>query len=313
MNVIKKLFLIWTAVVVLASCSFFQKPVEPQSNSLPSAPTADSPSGLPSTEPTKNYQDRKKITLVLGGAGVASFATVGILKRLHEEGIIVENLITSGWPSLFALARGFLGSIHDVEWFAMRLDEKDFAKLSNFDFAKKDAEEEKVTQLIESNFKRKELVDSKIPILISTTNNLGSEGESYNRGEWKTPLLRTMSVPGLFRRYPSIESSGVHSAVKAIDVELALRNEHKTIVAVEMYGDYFDFLEKGKKDSTSGDFRKSHLSSLKNSLNQQLKEAALVGRIELQSSPTNFSQKRLAMLKGYKEGARLAKLIKKLE
>jgi hypothetical protein len=61
------------------------------------------------------------ITLVLGGAGVASFATVGLLKRLKNEGIKIEMIVASGWPAVFALGNGFMKSVHDLEWFAMRL------------------------------------------------------------------------------------------------------------------------------------------------------------------------------------------------
>jgi hypothetical protein len=79
-----------------------------------------------------------------------------------------------------------------------------------------------------------------------------------------------------------------------------------------MYGDYFHFLKTGKKDTTHGEFREDYLKALKNNLEQELKESDLTGHIEVKTSPTNFSQKRVAIILGYQEGARLAKLIKKL-
>lgn len=298
--------------LALVSCSLFQRSHSPEEEVSNSTPAVDSPSSSSAVETAKPRGDRKRITLVLGGAGVASFATVGILKRLQEESIDVELLVTSGWPTLFALARGFMGSIHDVEWFAMRLNEKDFAKLGDFDVSQKDAENESVSKLIQRNFKDKEIRDSKIPILVSTRNSLGAESEVYDRGEWKTPLLRTMSVPGIFRKFPKSNEPWL-ATIQGLDISEAQKRGGKIIVTVEMYQDYLAFLKTGKKDFTEGSPRKLYLKSLEQNLANELKRSEINGHIELNSSPLNFSQKRLAILAGYREGARLAKAIRKIQ
>lgn len=296
----------------LVSCSLFQRSNFPAEQTSSSNPEVDSTSSSPPIEMPKPRGDRKRVTLVLGGAGVASFATVGILKRLQEESIDVELIVTTGWPTLFALARGFMGSIHDVEWFAMRLNEKDFTKLSDFDVSQKDAEKESVSKLIQRNFKDKEISDSKIPILVSTKNTQGEQSEVYDRGEWKTPLLRTMSVPGIFRKFPKSADSWL-TTVQGLDISEAQKRGGKIIVTVEMYQDYLVFLKTGKKDFTEGSTRKLYLKSLEQNLANELKHSEINGHIELNSSPINFSQKRMAILAGYREGARLAKAIRKIQ
>lgn len=320
MNLFKKITLLLSFTMLLSNCSLF--PIKPagSSDSQTSSGLVANPENTAAeninsnrVEPAKPHNEKRKITLVLGGAGIASFATVGLLKRLYEEGIEVESIITTGWPTLFALANGFLKSVHDLEWFAMRLQEKDFYKASIFDPSKGYAAHERLSSLVESNFKQKEINESKVPLVISATNTEGDENDIYDRGEWRTPLLKTMSIPGIFRPYPQTDKREWIQSLQGMDVDEAKKRGGKIIVAVEMYTDYFDFLKSGKKDSSDGVFRQLYLSSLKKSMGKELKEATLIGHIQLHTSPTNFEQKRLAIFLGYKEGARLAKAIRLIE
>lgn len=315
MNAFKKILisLLVSSSLTLTSCSLFHRISEPTDEKITAAQSDESSSGAPQVtpiEPAKPTGEKKKITLVLGGAGVASFATIGLLKRFHEEGIEIEALITTGWPTLFALANGFLRTIHDVEWFAMRLQEKDFYKASIFDPSKGYAGHERLSTLIESNFKQRDIEESKIPLIISSANTEAEDSNIYDRGDWRAPLLKTMSIPGIFRPYPQGAQQEWIQSLQGIDVDEAKKRGGKIIVAVEMYGDYFDFLKTGKKDSSDVVFRQLYLTSLKKNISRELKDAQIVGHIQLQSSPTNFSQKRLAIFSGYKEGARLAKAIR---
>lgn len=321
MNASKPFRLVVLALSLLAisSCSMFRPhgpKTEPTSPTQTATQTSEAPATEsiipPKVEPPKPGSERRKITLVLGGAGVSTFATVGLLKRFHEEGIEIDSIVTTGWPTLFALAGGFLKSIHDVEWFAMRLNEKDFRKISSLDPGRVSGDQEKLSNLIENTFKQTELNDSKFPIVISSANTEGDESDVYDRGDWRIPLLKTMSVPGIFRPYPQgVERSWLQS-LRGVDVTVAKYRGAQIIVAVEMYKDYFDFLYNEQKDSSDGFFRQTYLTTLKNSISRELNEATVTGHIHLQTSPTNFSQKRKAILQGYREGARLAKAIRAL-
>lgn len=276
------------------------------------APQAELPPGIAPTEnneAARHSGERPRIALVIGGAGVASFATVGLLKRLREEGIEIELIVTTGWPTLFSLGYGFLRSVHDLEWFAMRLQEKDFYKAGILD--RNDyASHEKLSSLIENSFAQKTLGETKIPIVISAANTEFGDPEIYSRGEWKEPFLKTMSVPGIYRPYPKgSDQEWIHS-LQGLDVGEALQQGARTIVAVQMYNDYFAFLKTSKKDPSQKMFRQLYLAQLNKSLRQEMKQAQVTGEITLHRSPTDFTAKRAAILAGYKEGARIAKLLR---
>ena len=307
---VKSTFTVILITLALTSCSMFRSKQQTILDNNHGASDSRNEDSTNPNEPNRVGSEKRKITLVLGGAGVSSFATVGILKRFHEEGIEIESIITTGWPTLFVLASGFLKSIHDVEWFAMRLEEKDFYKVGIFDPSKGYADHKQLSTLVESNFKQKEINESKYPIVISSANTEGDENTIYDRGDWREPLLKTMSVPGIFRPYPQGAAPSWIPSLQGIDVQEAKNRGGKLIVAVEMYGDYFDFLKSGKKDTSDGVFRQLYLSSLKKSIGNQLKEATLVGHIALRTSPTQFSQKRLAIFSGYKEAAQWVKAIR---
>jgi NTE family protein len=278
---------------------------EQSSTSVPPVDATQPAQPTPPTETPVSSSDAPRVGLVLGGAGVASFATVGILKRFQEEGIAVEFIVTTGWPTLFALGRGFLKSVHDLEWFAMRLNEKDFYKASD-GYAAQD----NLSALVESNFKQKELGDAKIPVVISAANTEFGDADIYDQGDWRAPVLKTMSVPGIYRPYPQDKDKEWISSLQGMDVGEAVRRGSKIIVAVEMYDDYFAHLKGGKKDSSDRVFRQLYLTQLRKSISREMKDAHVTGKIRLGNSPTDFNAKRLAIFAGYKEGARLVKQIR---
>jgi hypothetical protein len=317
MNALKKLFFSLFLIFTLGlnGCSMFRRSSSTHSQDGKNPISSDSSAANPfvnpnAIDPAKPTTDKKKITLVLGGAGISSFATIGLLKRLHEEGVVIESIVTTGWPTLFVLAAGFLKSIHDVEWFAMRLQEKDFYNLSLFDPSHDYSGSEKIPSIVESNFKQKEISDTKFPLIISSANTETDEPYTFDRGDWRIPLFKTMAVPGIFRPYPQSKNQEPIHSLQGINVDEAQKRGGGIIVAVEMYGDYVDFLKIGKKDSSNGVFRQLYLASLKKGINKELMKANLQGHIQLLTSPANFSQKRLAIFAGYKEGARLAKAIR---
>ena len=79
---------------------------------------------------------------------LASFATVGLLKRFHQEGVKIDFIVATGWPALFALGEGFLKSVHDLEWFAMRLKANEFFGTGLFDFSKDFSAHDKLTSAL---------------------------------------------------------------------------------------------------------------------------------------------------------------------
>ncbi|MBI1859719.1 MAG: hypothetical protein HYR96_02220 [Deltaproteobacteria bacterium] len=279
-------------------------PVHPEELIIPSYPKPTE------TPPPPRVEEVPRVALVLGGAGVASFATVGLLKKLQEEKIKIDLIVTTGWPTLFVLGKAFLPSIHELEWFATRLTEKDFYKASIFD-ERDYASHEKLGKLIEGAFKQREIQDGKIPIVISAANTEFGEAEIFDRGDWREPLLKTMSVPGLFRPYPADADRQSISSLQGLDVDEAHRRGLNVVVAVYMYDDYLRSLSEGEKNADAL-FRRLYQAQLRKSLGNQLKLAQVRASIELFKAPNDFNAKRTAILAGYREGERVARSLRAL-
>ncbi len=295
-------------LAVVSACA--SKPVVPAPETRPQyPPTVEVPTPT-GTEPVQGPapSERPRVALALGGAGVASFATVGILKRLFEEGIVVDYIVTTGWPTLFALGYGFLKSVHDLEWFAMRLNEKDFFKTGIFDRSEPNSQE-KLSALIENTFKQRDLSESATPVFISAANTSG-DNILYEKGDWKEPFFKTMSVPGIFRPYPKDGGNEWISSLQGINVDQAVQKGAPVVVAVQMYEDYFDSVRKGGEANDRA-FRQLYLNQMKKSLRDEIKRANIVVDVQLNKSPSDFTARRNAILAGYKEGAKIARALRK--
>jgi hypothetical protein len=284
------------------STPLYPEPIGPP---LPPAPAPETPV-VPGQEAQKRTEP-VGVALVLGGAGVASFATVGLLKRFHEEGIRVNFIVATGWPALFALGKGFMKSVHDLEWFAMRLQERDFQTLSRYE-PSSDASPQ-VTGLVENSFHSKDLAEARTPVILSATNTDLGDPEVFDRGDWQLPLAKTMSIPGLYRDYPEKGFLAKISALQGLDAEEARRREGKVVVSVQMYEDYFNF---AKKEVGDKGIRKAYITQIRKSLGREAVPGGVIGKIVLGKDPLDYTQKRAAIFAGYKEGARLAKLVRPL-
>ena len=287
----------------------------PNANLTPVPPVPGSPEvfGPPLPPDLKKAGPEKpKVGLVIGGAGVASFATVGLLKRLQEEGIQVEYIVATGWPALFAVGYGLLRSVHDLEWFAMRLQEKDFYSASLFESNKDYASHDRLSTLIENSFAQKDLAETRIPVIIAATNTEPADPEIFDKGDWKAPLFKTMSVPGIYQPYPEEAGAQGTSSLQGLNVEEGVKRGARVIVAVSMYDDYFNAVKASKKGSSDAVFRRLYLTQMKNSLTKELKMAHVTGKIVLGKPPGDFTARRLAIFSGYKEGARLARELRNL-
>ncbi len=320
-------------LVVLAGCSSNKPRTSPQNPYLPPPepsatmhnpgtydPTLPLPPGelgtpinpggtVTQTEPL--HPGTPRIALVVGGAGVASYATVGLLKRFHEEGIRFDMIVATGWPALFAIGFGFMKSVHDLEWFAMRLQDKDFESISSLSPGTDPGLYEKVSPLIRDTFRQRDLSETRLPIYLMTGNTEHGEVGAYDRGSWKVPLLETMSIPGLYRSFG--DEPDPYRQTEAISVDEATRRHADVIVAVSMYADYIDFVLFGGAGKEGVDSQKAYGRAVQNSVNEQLRTATFSGRVAIGSkTPTSLGSKRAALLAGYREGTRLAREVRKL-
>ncbi|MBY0371001.1 hypothetical protein K2X33_09960 [bacterium] len=294
-------FLVVPLVLGLFSCA---SPRVAQDAPAPVTPGVPVPEGtpVPPTSPPRS------ITLVVGGTGVASYATVGLLKKLHEEGVEIELIIATGWPAVFALANGFLRSIHDLEWFATRLDRKDFERIGSVDFRRDLDPREALKGIILDSFPQMLISESRTPVVISATNTDLGELDVYGSGEWKEPLLKTASVPGVFRPFLSERGSDWMAGITGLDVREALRRGATHVVAMGAYNDFLSWIVQ-KEEGNDAVSRRQYASQLRKSNQEAMKQAAYSIDMDLRRAPLDFGAKRAAILAGYREGA---KLIRKL-
>ncbi|NBT58926.1 hypothetical protein EBT16_09105 [bacterium] len=262
------------------------------------------------TTPSETALTKKNgITLVLGGAGIASFATVGLLKRLKTEGVKVDLIVASGWPAMFALAYGSFKSVHDLEWFAMRLQSEDFEKACRI---KKGTDLGSLSKLVESFLKKKELQDSQIPIVIVAGNTENEKQGVFDSGDWSTPLLKTLPLPGLYRGFPEQNGSfpGVFD-LQSFGVSEARKRGASPIFVVNMYSDYLNFFKDSsqKENPEKPTIRKIFLASLRKNIREEAGQADGVFEVELKGNPLDFSRKRAAFLAGSQKAVQIIRKI----
>lgn len=250
-----------------------------------------------------------RVTLVVGGAGIASFALVGMMKKFYEEGIEIEAIVATGWPTLFALGHGYLKSVHDLEWFATRLESKDFDKIGSVDFRREVDPTEALPSIITKTFTQNSLNQSRIPVIIAATNTDLGEPDIFGSGDWKEPLLRTLSVPGLYRDFPTDRGPAWIDGIRGMDVREAQRRGYSNIIAVSAYDDYIQAMTSGKhKDDEL--IRRLYTIRIRKSVQEASKLAGLFSNIAIGKPPTDFASKRAAQAAGYREASRIIKKIR---
>lgn len=275
-------------------------PVEERSDAQMEFPVTPGLTASPQENPSTK---RPGITLVLGGAGVASYATVGLLKRLKTEGVKIDLIVASGWPAVFATGYGLLKSVHDLEWFAMRLEAADFKKACS---VKGSEEVGEISKLMESFFKKSELQEARIPIVIVPGNTEREWSGAFDSGDWSTPLLRTLALPGLYRSFPEDPDAKIKSySITAVPTSEAKKRGASPIFAVEMYADYLEHFKALKNEGKKPTIRGVYLASLRKAIREDLAAADRSFHITLKQAPLDYTQKRAAILAGSQLGGQI--------
>lgn len=289
----RKISFVFVLAAAFSLSGCVSKLLRMDTDETPQAPTASSRSN--------------KITLVVGGVGVASFATVGMLKKFYEENVEVEAVIATGWPALFALANGYLKSIHDLEWFATRLDKKDFEKMGAVDFRRDIDPSQELPSLVASSFPQTLLSQARVPVVLSATNTDLGEPDVFSSGEWKEPLLRTVSAPGMYRKFPTERGTGWIDGLQALDVREALRRGAPVIYVVSMYDDYLNAVVAKKDDELT---RRVFSSHMRKNAQLAMKQGTFSSNVVLGKDPADMTAKRSAIVAGYREAAGLIKKLR---
>lgn len=287
-------------------------PSPPQVEAPPSDASA-SASPFPQSEPPAvthpeleeiEKVERPRVGLVVGGAGVASFALIGILKRLKQENISISYIVATGWPALFAVGYSLLPSVHDLEWFAMRLNQRDFG---DRDWWRGRSESRSLSSLIRKTFPNKLLQDGSVPVVIFAHADLETP-ETIHYGPWEGALIKTLKIPELYYPFPKIADKGAQPLI-GLGVEEGRRLSTVTTVAINLWEDYLVSLKMPRE--SNGEQVLEFRRELEESIHSQLANADITVQIKLDRKPSDLSAKRLAILRGYREGVRLVRQIRK--
>lgn len=290
-------------VFVLSGCSS-TKPAPEYGPGLPEQPVAGPTSGN-SGAPGAN---RMRIGLVVAGSGVASFGTVGILKKLAQEGITPEYIVATGWPAVFATAYGFSQAhgasqvANDVEWFATKLKDQDFGNKTFFGFSKGDG----ISDTLNQTFGAKDLSASRLPLVILAPPTDTASLEVFERGDWKLPISRSLFFPGLFKPFPE-KGAIAWSNAKPIDVTEGIRRGAEWVIAISMYSDYVEALSAPQQPADAHNFGK-RLSTL---VHDELGKTPASAYVRLNRKPTDFEAKRAAIQAGFRVTANLLKQLRR--
>ncbi len=305
-----KVFICLTIVLVFVSCAV--KKVKHTQSPKPSPIKEEAPVVIPIPHETPLPVQQLSATLVLGGGGVASFATVGVLKKFEEEKIRINSLIVTGWPAIFAVIYGFTGSSYDTEWFAMKLKKEDFLSggfLSsfNFDFPTP----KRIGELVSELVKKSDLRQSDIAVILTYTHTSNGNFEYISRGHWLDPLLKSVSLPGVYGPYPPKSYFAGISSLNGLDVGYALSRGSERVVSIDMYGDFIESELRDRLKSNKELFKKAFFLSLRKSISSEAAKSHFHSRITLNKSPFDFSAKRIAIVAGYGEADNIIKKLKK--
>jgi hypothetical protein len=303
---------IFSLVFLMSAC--VSRPPKTEEPTPSAGPTVSGPNPAPvesSDTPTApaGRELRGPVTIVLGGAGVASFAAVGILKKFQEDGVQIESIIATGWPAIFAVGYGMMKSVHDLEWFAMRLEQSDFSTSGVFGSDKGFSEHDRIRATVTKAFGGQSLNQTRVPIVLSASNSNTGQPEVYSSGSWLDPLMKVISVPGTFQPFGEGPGLGWVSALSGIDVDEAQRRGARSVAAFAMYDDYLISLGDSRTADSETLFRNLYAAQVSKNIKASIRKATGSAQVRLGRPPLDFSAKRLAIQTGYQEAAKLLRLL----
>ena len=145
----------------------------------------------------------KKIGLALGSGGVRGFAILPIIKRLQKEGIEISAVSGS---SIGALIGAYFALHMEIDSFFetyKTFRKKDFLKLTDINNPKLSlirGEKLKVF-LSDRFFGNKTFADTKIPLVICTTDLIERKSIYHTKGKLIDAIMPSISIPGVFPPY----------------------------------------------------------------------------------------------------------------
>jgi len=291
--------------LILASCQSL-KPTSPSGS-----PTVKTETGsTPESAPLKPKKEMKRFGIVLGGVGVSSFASIGIFKKISEERLKPDYIVATGWPAIFALAYAYMPSIHDLEWFAMRIKPSELEDLSRAAMDQKyDA---KIPSTWGLSLEEKVLHNAKFPLVLSIQHAFWENPEVVSSGSSKEALIRSILFPGLFKiKIPPGNITNDKGQLHPLDVEEARRRSEGVPLSFSMYSDYLGWL--GANRYFNEPWVENWAKATETRLETLKQEPLLVSHIRMGVPTEDLSLRRAAILAGYREATEMFKKLRQMQ
>jgi len=176
---------------------------------------------------------KSKVALALGGGSARGLANVGVLKVLEREKVPIDCIVGSSIGALIGTAHSLGVPTYRMEEFALKFS---WDKLADFSISKTSLMQGKrLEKTISEIIDKKTFKDTRIPMVITTTNLETGEEEYHTKGDLQKLVQASCSWPGIF---PPVIIDGkklVDGGIRnSVPVKAAKKLGATKIIAVEL-------------------------------------------------------------------------------
>ncbi len=240
---------------------------------------------------------KTKTALVLGGVGVASFASLGVLKRLEEFGIEPDFIVTTGWPTFFALGYAARMSFNDLEWLTLvRLSPDDWNSMAGFSPPHDEAPYDLFPDALRVAFSPLPWDRLRTSVVVVHVPLDRDASDFTTSGSWNTNLARALVTPGLSKA----SVTRTHwDHLQPIPVQEALRLGARRILLVSMYDDCVGELARRQPALAP------YAYSVQQHSREELRKSPYAVSIRVPGGCLGWASRRKAIHEGYRAAARI--------
>ena len=147
-----------------------------------------------------------KIGLVLGSGGARGLDHIGVLKVLNENNIPIDFIAGTSAGSIIGAYYAINKEVSSLEPKIRKLTKKDLVKLIDFSLPKKALiSGNKVKHFLGELINNKSFSDTKIPLIILTTDMCSGKEVKIKEGKLIDAIMASISIPGIF---PPVKING---------------------------------------------------------------------------------------------------------
>jgi NTE family protein len=146
---------------------------------------------------------QKSVALALGSGGSRGYSIIPIIQRLEKEQISISAISGSSVGSLIGAYYALHGEINSMLKIIKEMDRKKWLRLVDPNNPKKSLMKgHKIKQfMIDHYFGNATFADTKIPLVVCTTDFLRSKTVYINKGKIVDAVMASICIPGVFPPY----------------------------------------------------------------------------------------------------------------